>query len=64
VRRVASEGMRLKGLEWWRYFVPTLICSYLMLMCLALLVTSWFLPRNQNALTSLPRRSTDCCPRA
>jgi hypothetical protein len=31
--------------------VPTLICSYLMLMCLALLVTSWFLPRNQNALT-------------
>jgi hypothetical protein len=43
--------MRLKGIEWWRYYVPTLICSYLMLMCLALLVTSWFLPRDANALT-------------
>jgi hypothetical protein len=43
--------MRLKGLEWWRYYVPTLICSYLALMCLALLVTALFLPRDQNALT-------------
>ena len=43
--------MRLKGFEWWRYFVPTLICSYLALMCAALLVTSWFLPRDQNSLT-------------
>jgi hypothetical protein len=51
VRGVASEGMRLKGLEWWRYYVPTLICSYLAAMSLALLVTSWFLPRDQNALT-------------
>jgi len=42
--------MRLKGIEWWRYFAPTLICSYLMLMCVALLVTSWFLPRDQNSL--------------
>jgi hypothetical protein len=42
--------MRLKGLEWWRYYVPTLICSYLALMSLALLVTSWFLPRDQKAL--------------
>jgi len=50
VRCVASEGMRLKGLEWWRYYVPTLICSYLALMSLALLVTSWFLPRDQKAL--------------
>lgn len=43
--------MRLKGLEWWRYYVPTLICGYLASMCLALLITSWFLPRDQNALT-------------
>jgi hypothetical protein len=43
--------MRLKGLEWWRYYVPTLICSYLALMCLALLITALFLPRSQDALT-------------
>jgi hypothetical protein len=35
--------------------VPTLICCYLALMCLALLLTSWFLPRDQNgwALTAI-----------
>jgi hypothetical protein len=43
--------MRIRGFDWWRYFAPTLICTYLTLMCLALLVTSWFLPRDANALT-------------
>jgi hypothetical protein len=43
--------MRVTGFDWWRYFAPSLICSYLVLMCVALLVTSWFLPHNQSSLT-------------
>jgi hypothetical protein len=42
--------MRVRGFDWWRYFAPTLICGYLTLMCGALLVTSWFLPRTQSSL--------------
>jgi len=42
--------MRIRGFDWWRYFAPTLICSYLSAMCLALLVTSWFLPRTEGSL--------------
>ncbi|MGA3156802.1 MAG: hypothetical protein ABSE43_04440 [Steroidobacteraceae bacterium] len=47
---MSSERMRIGGFDWWRYFAPTLICSYLTALCVALLVTSWFLPRTQSSL--------------
>jgi hypothetical protein len=42
--------MQLGGLDRARYFVPTVICAYLALICLVLIVTSAFLVSLQNAV--------------
>jgi hypothetical protein len=47
---MSGERMELRGFERWRYFAPTAICVYLALICVALLVTSAFLSKMQQAL--------------
>ncbi len=44
------ERLQLTGADRARYFIPTTICIYLVVLCLLLIVTSAFLASRQNAV--------------
>jgi hypothetical protein len=44
------ERLQLSGVDWARYFIPTIICLYLAFLCLVLIVTAAFLVNLQNAV--------------
>ena len=47
---MTTERLELLGADRARYFVPTAICAYLAILCLVLIITSFFLAHPQNAV--------------
>ena len=45
------ERLHLAGSEWVKYFAPVAICCYVAAICVALIVTSAFLPNHYQAIS-------------
>jgi len=48
--QMKAERLELRGLDRARYFMPTVICVYLFMLCSILVITSAFLVNPQNAV--------------
>jgi hypothetical protein len=47
---IATERLRLAGVERVKYFAPVAVCGYLAALCLALIITSAFLDNMRDAI--------------